>query len=205
MTLRELLLERKAALCERWLDATLAEYGEVTALRWRRERDPFANPVGHALATGLPDLFDAVVGEGDPAPAAVRALESILRIRSVQDLTPSRAVGFVYLLREGIRGELERELAGGGHAAELASIEGRIERLAFLGFDAYVRFRVQMFRLRQEELKRSVATLLRRWNGSSSPEDASARPCAGGEGCALPEPEGGVVRLAGPSAPGVAR
>jgi hypothetical protein len=205
MTLRELLRDRKPALCERWLDSTLAEYGEVTAVRWRRERDPFANPVGHALATGLPELFDAIVGEGDPSPAAVRALESILRIRSVQDLAPSRAVGFVYLLREGIRGELDAELAGGAHVAELASIEARIERLAFLGFDAYVRFRVQMFRLRQEELKRSVAALLRRWHGSATPADVPAASCAAGEGCAVPEPEPGVVRLAAPPPTGVRR
>lgn len=205
MTLREILVERKDALCERWLDATLAEYGEITARRWRHERDPFANPVGHALVTGLPELFGAIVGEGDPAPGAVAALEAILKIRSVQDLAPSRAVGFVYLLREGIRAELRRELAGGAHAAELEEIERRVERLAFLGFDAYVRFRVQMFRLRQDELKRSVASLLRRWNGGlPSPGDPPAQRCAAGEG-AFPEPEPDVVRLAAPRGSGVAR
>lgn len=203
MTLREILVEKKAVLCERWLDATLAEYGEITARRWRREGDPFANPVGHALATGLPDLFEAIVGEGDPSPEAVRALEAILRIRSVQDLAPSRAVGFVYLLREGIRAELDHELAGGARAAELLALEARIERLAFLAFDAYVRFRVQMFRLRQEELKRSVASLLRRWNDSSSPGDPLARPSAACEGGEPPGPD--VVRLAAPAGRGVAR
>jgi hypothetical protein len=194
MGLREILVERRATLCERWLDATLAQYGEITAVRWRRERDPFANPVGHALASGLPELFAAVVGEGDPGAAAVGALEAILRIRSVQDLSPSRAVGFVYLLREAIRAELEPDLAGGAHAAELAAIEGRLERLAFLGFDVYVRFRVQMFRLRQEELKRSVASLLRRWNA----EGVQAR-----EPGAQPDPD--VVRLAAPRGHDVAR
>ncbi len=62
MSLRELLIERRSALCARWLDAVLAEYGEVTAARWRKEKDRFANPVGHALSDGLPLLLDAVVG-----------------------------------------------------------------------------------------------------------------------------------------------
>jgi hypothetical protein len=194
MGLREILVERRVTLCERWLDATLAQYGEITAARWRRERDPFANPVGHALTTGLPEIFTAVVGDGDPGAAAVGALEAILRIRSVQDLTPSRAVGFVYLLREAIRAELEPDLAGGAHAAELAAVEARLERLAFLGFDIYVRFRVQMFRLRQEELKRSVASLLRRWNAGGAPQ---AEP--------PPQPEPDVVRLAAPRGHDVAR
>jgi len=164
MTLRELLVEKQAALIERWLNAVLAEYGERTAVRWLRTRDPFANPVGHALTTGLPDLFAMVVGDGDPSAEAQAALETILRIRSVQELSPSQAVGFVYHLRDAVREKLAAELAAGAHAAELAAVERRIERLAMLAFDQYVRIRDQIFRLRQDELKRSVTSLLRRWN-----------------------------------------
>jgi hypothetical protein len=178
MALRELLVEKQAALTGRWLDAVLAQYGELTASKWRRERDPFANPVGHALSTGLPTLVESIANEGAPSAGATAALESIVRFRSVQDFTPSRAVGFVYLLRDAIRDELEQELAAGDHAAELAEVHGRIERLALLAFDAYVRFREQVFRLRQDELKRSVASLLRRWHGE------------------LPDPDPDLVRLA---------
>jgi len=181
MALRELLAERRSAVCARWLDAVLGEYGEATASRWRRERDPFANPVGHALATGLPELLDAVAGDGEPAAGAVAALEAIVRIRAVQDLAPSRAVGFVYRLRDAIREELSAELAGGDLASGLPALDGRIERLALLAFDVYVRLREQIFRIRQEELKRSVASLLRRWHGGE-----------------IPEPDPGVVRLAPP-------
>ena len=60
MTLQELLSQRQPAVCERWLDAILRDYGPVTAARWRKEQDPFANPVGHALSTGLPELLDAI-------------------------------------------------------------------------------------------------------------------------------------------------
>lgn len=173
MTLRDLFVERQSALCERWRDAILAEYGGLTATRWRRERDPFANPVGHMLATGLPELLEAVSQGGDPARSAAAALEGIVRIRAVQDLAPSRAVGFVYLLRKALREELSAELASGAHDAELAEVEGRIERLALLAFDTYVRLRDQMFHLRQEELKRSVASILRRWHGADLPEPAA--------------------------------
>lgn len=173
MTLRELLAWRQAAVCGRWLDAILAEYGEVTAARWQREQDPFANPVGRALAGGLPPLLEAVARDGEPAAGAVAALEEIVRIRSVQDLAPSRAVGFVSALRDAIRQELSAEIAGGEHAAALAEVDVRIERLLLRAFDTYVRLREQVFRLRQEELKRSVASILRRWHGDSHPEMAS--------------------------------
>lgn len=175
------MAERQAALCGRWRDAILAEYGEVTAARWRRERDPFANPIGHALATGLPEILRAVAGDGEPSGEAVAALEAIVRFRAVQELAPSRAVGFVQMLREVVRDELAAELAGGAHAADLAEVDARIERLGLLAFDTYVRIREQVFRLRLDELKRSVASLLRRWHGGD-----------------LPEPPPEVVRLSPP-------
>ncbi len=173
MALRELLIEKQDALCARWLDAILAEYGALTAVRWRREKDRFANPVGHALSTGLPWIFGAAVGEGEPSADALAALEAIIRIRSVQELAPSRAVGFLYKLSDAIRDELGAELAGGAHVAGLAEVEARIQRLTMLAFDTYVRLREQVFRLRQDELKRSVASLLRRWHGGEIPEPGS--------------------------------
>jgi RsbT co-antagonist protein rsbRD N-terminal domain len=170
MGLALLLSERQGALCGRWLDAILAGYGERTAARWRQDQDPFRNPVGHALATGLPALFDAVARDGGLSPAAASALEAIVRIRSVQELAPSQAVGFVWLLRDVLRAELAAELAGGALAAELEAVERRIERLGLCAVDAYVSLREQMFRLRQEELKRSVSSILRRWHGGEIPE-----------------------------------
>jgi RsbT co-antagonist protein rsbRD N-terminal domain len=169
MTLAQLLSERQEALCGRWLDAILAGYGEPTASRWRREKDPFRNPVGHTLAAGLPALLASVSSEALPQDA-LAALGEIVRIRSVQALAPSRAVGFVWLLRDAIRAELGEELSGGAHAEELAGVERRIERLALEAFDTYVALREQVFRLRQEELKRSVASILRRWHGGQIPE-----------------------------------
>jgi hypothetical protein len=173
MALRELLAQRQGAVCERWMDAALRDYGPVTAARWRHEQDPFANPVGHTLSTGLPDLLDAIVGGGGPGERALSALQEIVRVRSVQDFAPSRAVGFVYLLRRAVRDELAAELAGGAHVAELAELDARIEQLALLAFDAYVGLREELFRIRQEELRRSVASILRRWNGGSVPDDAT--------------------------------
>jgi hypothetical protein len=174
MTLDEILGGRGAAVCDRWLGEILGEYGEVTALRWRKERDPFANPVGHALTTGLPQLLEAVRRDVELPEGAARALEAIIRIRSVQDMAPSRAVAFVLRLRGAIRQELEAELSGGAHAAELAALDGRIERLALQAFDQYVRIREQIFRLRQDELRRSVATLLRRWHAELPAEPIEA-------------------------------
>jgi hypothetical protein len=171
MALRTLLEDRRSAVCLRWLDAVLADYGPETGVRWRQERDRFANPVGSALAAGLPELYEAVVGVDGASERAAVALEEIVRIRSVQPLAPSRAIGFVFRLREAIRAELAAELAAGAQAAALEEVERRIENLALLAVDVYARCREQVFRVRQEELKRSVASILRRWRVEEIPEN----------------------------------
>ncbi len=189
MTLRVLMIQRQSALCGRWLGALLADYGEETAAKWRREKDPFANPVGHAFRIAAPTLIEVVSSDGEPEAAAAAALEPVIKIRSIQDFAPSRAVSFVFMLRDAVRAEFAAELAQGAHGAELAAIEQRIERLALLAFDVYVRCREQVFRLRQDELKRSVASLLRQWHGANE----------------LPEPAPEVVRLSAPPKQAVRR
>lgn len=189
MALRQLLGERRAAIARRWIDAVLAEYGEPTATRWRREADPFANPVGTAIAEGLPELLDAVATGAPLGERALAALEGVVRIRAIQQLSPSRAVGFVCALRGALRAELADVLAGGGHAAELREVEAGVERLALVAFDAYVAVREETFRLRQEELRRSVAVILRRFGGGEVP----------------PEISEDVVHLGPPRAPGDGR
>jgi hypothetical protein len=79
-----------------------------------------------------------------------------------------------------LREALADELAGGEHAQDLAAVERRVEGMALRAFDAYVRCREQIHRLRQDELRRSVGSLLRRWHG------------------AVPEPAGELVRLTPP-------
>jgi hypothetical protein len=102
------LSEQKRALLEKWLERTLATYPSQTLRFLQGEKDRFRNPVGHTLREGLATLLDELTGEMDPARIGP-ALESIVRLRAVQDFTPSQAVGFVYLLRE----ILQEESAGG--------------------------------------------------------------------------------------------
>lgn len=203
MTLQALLIERRGPLCRRWLEAILREYGELTAARWLRQRDQFANPVGHTIAAALPALLETVAGDGEPAAGALSALEAVVRIRSVQDLAPSRAVGFVRRLRGAIREELAAELAGGALAGDLEAVDSRIELLTSAAFDTYVRLREEVFRLRQQELKRSVASILRQWHGGELGEDPAAPGAAASPGPGLASPD--VVQLARPATRGERR
>ena len=134
------------------LEQTLATYPRQTLRFLQGEKDRFRNPVGHTLREGLATLLDELTGEMDPARIRA-ALESIVRLRAVQDFTPSQAVGFVYLLREII----PEELAGG----EPPDVQKRIDETALLAFDLFMQCREEIYEIKAREAQRKVYVLER--------------------------------------------
>lgn len=144
--------ERRDAILREWLERTLRSYPEQTSVFLRGEKDPFRNPVGHTLREGLAVLLDEFLGEMDEARISP-ALDSIVRIRAVQDFTPSQAVGFLFPLREILREKLPD--------ADLAMRESRLDRLILRAFDLYAECREKIFEIKADEARRRYFLLER--------------------------------------------
>jgi hypothetical protein len=167
--LREFLQTRRAAIVDRWTDRTLQVYPPDAARRMRRERDRFQNPVGHLTRKSLEELFDGLVA-GRPAGEMTAALDGIVRIRAVQDLSPSQAMGFVFLLKGAVRDELANEVR-----PDLAALDSGVDRLALEAFDHYARCREQIHQLRQNEIRRQTSGLMKSRSRAEARERDRAR------------------------------
>ncbi len=167
-TLKPLLLQHQSALAERWLDRTVATYPAGAGTFLKGQRNQFANPVGHTLKTGLAALGELLIerlGSDDLGDEELCAqLEPIVKIRSVQEFTPSQAVGFVFLFKAVVREQLASELRDARPALlnELSSFDARIDRLALLAFDVFTNCRDRFFEIRVNDVKRRVSGLMRR-------------------------------------------
>lgn len=151
MLLDEALTAGRQAVVERWFQAVLATYPAETARLLTSVGDPFANPVGHNVRQGLERLYDGLVADAPEADFAA-AVDGIVRIRAVQELAPSTAVGFVYALR----GILREELAGYGlEPVAQARLEAGVDRLALAAFDTYMKCREKIFEIRVREIRES--------------------------------------------------
>ena len=159
--LKKQLTKRKAAIVDACLDRAVQAYSTETAALLRRERDPFANPVGHALSAGIRGLVDGLLSDADAAELGL-CVEPILKIRSVQDLPPSRALAFVLVPREVIREQLGDAVRLPGNVEEWEELEGRIDQLALLAFDLFTRWREQVHEIRVRDLNRHVSEHFRR-------------------------------------------
>ena len=85
------------------------------------------------------------------------ALDAVVRIRAVQEIPPSRAMGFVFLLKRAVHAEL-----GESDPAPPAGFDSAVDDLGLAAFDLYMRCREQIYQLRAGELRRSTAKLLER-------------------------------------------
>jgi hypothetical protein len=162
----ECLRNQSEAIAERWLAVALAAYPDDSAAAFRRQRDRFANPVGHALRVGTRAAVETLL-EGRPSDEVCSHLSDIIKIRAVQELLPSQAIGFVFALKDAIRTELRDDAVEQMPSAELAELDRRIDEVALAAFDVYMRYRGQVYEVRINEIKRI---------GSCEPEEP--RPSA---------------------------
>lgn len=164
MKLLEILAPKKTSILNKWYQAILETYPPETAKFLREERDQFANPVGYTLYEGIEGLYGELL-KGFEAEKLYPFLDKIVRIRAVQDFSPSQAIAVIFLLKAVIRGEVREELQEGVLSwKELLEFEARIDDLASQAFDIYMQCREQLYEIRVKEIKTRVSRLLQRAN-----------------------------------------
>lgn len=138
------------AVLEQWLARAVEVYGEQIAPLAVAERDPFRNPVGTTLRRQLEALLEQLLGPMDTA-AIDAAVEQIIAVRAIQDMSASDAISFVFALRDILRRE-----SPGQYARDM---EERIDRLALIAFEHYLGRREQIAELRLQEKLRALGPL----------------------------------------------
>jgi hypothetical protein len=161
MPLIDHLTRKKSAILKRWLDVIFESYPPETAVFLKKEKNHFDNPVGHRIAEGLAGLYDSFIRELEK-DKVLNYLDEIIRIRALQDFSPSQALAFIFLLKNVIREELANPILAEKLGAEVLEFESRIDGLALLAFDVYCKRREKIYEVRADEKKGRVNLLLRK-------------------------------------------
>ena len=155
----ELLRQEKEAVARRWFEDALSTYADEAAAAFARQKDPFANPVGHSLREGTAAILDLlldVLPDGGDADAEQlgRRLHPIVRIRAIQQFSASEAVGFVFAVKRAVRAVLGKATKESRMAAALAAFDERVDRVALVAFDVYTCCPEEVLLHRVNEAKR---------------------------------------------------
>jgi hypothetical protein len=183
MQLETLLELKRETILGAWRDLIIETYPPETSEFLRGRGDPFRNPLGHAISQSIGRIYDEIRFAMDE-DELLRALDGIIRIRSVQEFTASEAVSFIFDLRPVIRRVVDAELPGSDALGELATLNSRIDRVALLAFEKYVACREKLHEIRNNEIKNRMAKLLQAADGGSavSPGEKGAA-CDGADAC----------------------
>lgn len=163
MNLKDFLSEKKSAIVKKWFNSILDNYPADASNFLREQKDRFLNPVGHTISQSIDGLFVEII-HGADFEKAYPYLNDILKIKAVQDFSPSKAISFIYLLKQIIREELESDIRSNGLSDESRSFESQLDNLALLSFDIYMSHKERIFELRVNEIKNMTFGLLKRAN-----------------------------------------
>ena len=166
-----ILKKKKTTIIKEWFEVVVSSYAPDTAAFLKSQKDQFANPVGQTTLKGLEAVFDEVVS-GMDRNAIISFLDPVIRIRAIQDFTPSKAVSFLLDLKKVIRKKLKKELKTAETFAGLAEIDGNIDQLCLIGFDIYVGCRQAIYQLKVDtERKKIYSAFSRAGLVTEIPED----------------------------------
>ena len=163
MSLENFLSDKRSHIIKKWRDVIIETYPGDTQRFLRKEKDPFANPVGYSIRNEISGLYDELI-RGGAIDKISASLDSIIRVRAVQDFRPSDAIGFVLQLKKVIRRVLEDKDLMNGFSSDLHILEERIDEIALLAFDIYSKCRQEIYEIRVKEVKNHLGKLLKQAN-----------------------------------------
>jgi hypothetical protein len=161
MKLEKLLSEESPAILKRWLQLILETYPADAQRFLKKQKDQFANPVGHTISRGTENIFKELI-QGFDRERITPFLDSIIRIRAVQDFSPSQATFFIFQLKQAIREVLGKEIRENQLYDELLVFDAKIDELALLAFNVYMKCREKIYQLSANEARNQVSRLLQK-------------------------------------------
>jgi hypothetical protein len=173
MGIEQRFVQNKKRLVGQWFDMLAGTYPLETVRLLKKETNQFANPVGQTFLVAISEIFDEFFGQND-AEAMAPLLDKVIRIRAIQDFSPSSSLAFIFGLKTIAREILEEDLATGVVSREeLSDFDRKVDGLALSAFDVYMSCRENLFQVRMTEVKNRTHRLLKRAEIISEPGEGS--------------------------------
>lgn len=160
MNLRGLLTKKREAIINKWFNLIIDSYPPDTAYYLKNQKNPFSNPIGSTIHTAIEGIFDELLNPSDSIKVNTY-LDNIIRIRAIQDFSPSTALNFLFLFKDVVRIELNKDIYEYNLFEDLLMFESRVDRLLRESFDIYMKCREKIYELGANEIKNMTFQLLR--------------------------------------------
>lgn len=161
MTLAQLLAQHKEQILDRWFDLIVRTYAGLSGV-FLKKKHKWGNPVGTNIHEAIGRIFDELTlpeATDDLAPL----LDTVVRIRTVQDYMPSEAVAILLFVKHVVREKFSGHVASGElPLAELQEFENRVDTMVLIAFDIYTKCRNTVMQNKLDDFKRNYSAVMRK-------------------------------------------
>lgn len=161
MKIQDLFRSQKETVVNQWIEAVYNTYPLETTGFLRTRKDPFTNPVGDMTHEAAGRLFDAISGDDTDPKTVKQAIERFVRLRAVQKLTPSQAMGVFLLMKPLMREHILPLCSGDKAITAYLNAESRLDSVVLLAFDMYTEARETLAESRITEIRTQYAQVVR--------------------------------------------
>lgn len=154
MDFKAKLTDKKKILLNKWFDFTANTYPPETAKVLGKSKNKFDNPVGIATMESLEKTLDQLLTDTPKMDDLENAMDTIIRIRAIQQFTAAQAVSFTFALKK-----IVKEVSGD---VIPENFEQNLDMLIQAAFNRYTRCREEVFLLRANEAKRQFHSAFER-------------------------------------------
>jgi hypothetical protein len=151
MTFNDLLMQRRAAILDHWRNSIVESYPPNTSKFLNGEKDRFHNPVGDTMRRDTEIIIDHLLNN-KRFNGSHQFPQGFIKIRAVQDFSAAAAVSFIFELKKVVREELRSDMEQ--FLTDFLELETKIDELALVAFDAYMKSRETIYEIRVGEIKR---------------------------------------------------
>jgi len=154
----EMIKIKRSSIIKGWTARIFDTYASETSGFLSKDKDQFSNPVGFTISTGAEKIVDEIISDRNLTSIKLHLID-ILKIRAVQEFTPSEAVGFIYLLKDVIHHEFAEELKNEPISTELKDLYSFIDQMVLVAIDIYLELRETVYRIRLKELRNKSTSI----------------------------------------------
>ncbi|MDH5655173.1 MAG: RsbRD N-terminal domain-containing protein [Spirochaetia bacterium] len=159
MSLVDYLKEKKPKIFEEWKKVSLLPFQEGST--FYKNTGQFSNPVAWTTEKELNNIYDALTGLLDEK-SVDRAIDGIVRIRAVQEASPSDSIQFLSNFKTVLKNQFKDfeslKLKSGETISmdEFSDMISGIDRLIYRAFDLYMSCREQLFKIKLDQISQGI-------------------------------------------------
>ncbi len=157
------LKDNKSEIISKWHKAILDTYPKEGGKFLFGNKNQFSNPIGYTVSAELPNIYDELISGMDSEKLRT-SIENIIKIRAIQEFTTAEAIGFLHLLKNILKSDIEQNINDRDFIKGRVEFESRIEQAVNIAFDLYLEKKIKLVEIKLSEVKKRNQKMVERLN-----------------------------------------